>query len=864
MRLLTATLLGLLAPTLTIASDYPVQPVPFTQVRLTGGLLANRQATNAEVTMPFALEQCETSGRIKNFDLAAEVMRRRAAGETNFQIKPPTQYPFDDTDVYKAIEGAAFCLSVKPDPATQAKLEEIIKRIAAAQEADGYLYTFRTMHPDSPGHDWIDQQRWRKDPQLSHELYNLGHLYEAGFAHYQATGSRSLLDLCLKSAELLQKDFGDGEPRIAPGHQVLEMGLAKLYRHTGDQRWLNLAKFFLEVRGKGREYSQDHKPVIAQDKAVGHAVRANYMYAGMADVAALTGDQRYLDAITKIWNNVVETKLHLTGGCGARANGEAYGNDYELPHRCYNETCAAVAFLFWNHRMFLMTGDAKYMDVFERSLYNGVLSGVSLSGDRFFYPNPLEYDGSAKNNHGFAGRAPWFGCACCPPNVLRTLASLGDYVYAVRTQSTERAKPAPLSSPKGGEGQGEEAELFVNLYAQSTATAVIGDKKVKLEQTTAYPWDGKIRLRVTPEKPGTFTLNLRVPGWVEGKPLPSGLYTYDNATPAKWSIRVNGKKVIYEKSCRSANPSSGLAATLSPLDGERAGVRGAPQIRNGFAAITREWKAGDEITLDFPMPVRRVAGNAKIAATKNQVALERGPIVYAFEGVDNDGSAFDALLPASAKITPKHRADFLGGVTVLNTTKAARVSVDKSGKRLTKPAKLTAIPYAVWANRGLTPMAVWLARDAATARPIQPPTLASRAKITTSFARAGMNTAYINDQLMPENFTDGFAPNFDFWPHKGTSEWITYELAQPTKVSAVRISWFDDTGSGECRLPDSWRITYRDAENKWQPVSNPSEYAIKKRDPVRVTFDPITSKSLRLEVELSKDFSAGLYEWEVE
>jgi len=810
MKSTVATLLCLAALNLPAASDYLVQPVPFTSVRLTGGLLAARQATNNAVTMPFALGQCESSKRVLNFDLAAETLRRRAAGETNFQNKPPTQYPFDDSDVYKAIEGSAFCLSVKPDPAIAAKLEEMIKHVAAAQEPDGYLYTWRTMHPDSPAHDWIDQKRWMKDPNLSHELYNLGHLYEAGFAHYQATGSRSLLDICLKSAELLQKDFGDGEPRIAPGHEVVEMGLAKLYRQTGDKRWLDLAKFFLDVRGKGNEYSQDHKPVVDQDKAVGHAVRANYLYSGMADVAALTSDERYLAAITKIWENVVGTKLHLTGGCGARANGEAYGNDYELPHRCYNETCAAVAFLFWNHRMFLMTGDAKYMDVFERSLYNGVLSGVSLSGDRFFYPNPLEYDGSAKNNHGFAGRAPWFGCACCPPNVLRTLASLGDYVYAV---------------------QGEK--LFVNLYAQGEATATIAGNKVKLEQTTDYPWDGKIKLRVSLEQSSAFSLNLRIPGWVEGKPLPSDLYTYDDATPAKWSVHVNGKKV-------SATP------------------------QYGFATITREWKAGDEITLDFPMPVRRVAGNAKIAATKNQVALERGPIVYAFEGVDNDGSAFDAVLPADAKIQPEYRAKFLGGVTVLNISKAQRVAVSKDGKVATQPAKFTAIPYAVWANRGLTPMAVWLARDASAARPIRPPTPASQARVTTSFARAGMNTAYINDQLLPENFTDGFAPNFDFWPHKGTKETVTYEFANPATVKGVRVSWFDDTGSGECRLPVSWRVLYRDENKQWQPVANPSEYTIKKRDPVRVTFDPVTTKSLRLEIELTKDFSAGIYEWEVE
>jgi len=802
--------LSLFGAVFALASDYPVQPVPFTDVQFTSGLLHDRQATNVSITVPFALDQCETSGRLKNFDLAAEVLSRRAAGETHFQIRPPTQYPFDDTDVYKAVEGASYCLSVQPDPALAARVEQFIQHVAAAQEPDGYLYTFRTMHPDNPGHEWIGQQRWEKDPQLSHELYNLGHLYEAGYAHFQATGSRSLLDICLKNAELLQKDFGDGEPSIAPGHEVIEMGLAKLYRQTGDERWLRLCKFFLDARGHGGEYSQDHKPVLEQEKAVGHAVRANYLYSGMADYAALSGDQRYLDAITKIWNNVVDSKLHLTGGCGARASGEAYGDDYELPHRCYNETCAAVAFLFWNHRMFLMTGDAKYMDLFERTLYNGALSGISLSGDQFFYPNPLEYDGEAKNNHGFAGRAPWFGCACCPPNILRTIASLGDYAYAV---------------------QGEN--LLVNLYAQGKANATVAGCKVRLEQSTSYPWDGKVTLRVRPETPGKFTLCLRIPCWVEGRPLPSDLYSYDDSKPAKWTLKVNGKKV-------SAKP------------------------EHGFARLSREWKADDVVTLDLPMPVRRVAGNTKIAATRNQVALERGPIVFAFEGIDNDGTVFDAVLPASARIKPEYRADLLGGVTVLDITKAQRVSLNEDGKRAIKPATLTAVPYAVWNNRGLSPMCVWLARDTATARPQLPPTLASQARVSTSFARTGMSLVPINDQLIPQNFTDGFAPSFDFWPNKGTTEFITYEFAEPATVSAVRVSWFDDTGTGECRLPVSWRLLYRDENQNWQAVTNPSEYATRKKDPVRVTFDPVITTYLRLEVQLPENFSSGVYEWEVE
>ncbi len=646
-------LLWLIAPVQFVrAADYPVQPVPFTAVKISGGLWFARQETNRNITLPFALKQCEDSQRLDNFDLAAETMRRRAAGETNFQNKPLTIYPFDDSDCYKTIEGGAFCLSLKPDPALEQQLDGFIARIAAAQEPDGYIYTFRTMHPDSPVHKWVGQQRWEKDPELSHELYDLGHLYEAGTAYYLATGETNLLNVCLKSAELLQHDFGDGKLRIAPGHQVVEMGLAKLYRVTGDPRWINLAKYFLDMRGPGGPaYNQRHLLVTNQTEAVGHAVRANYMYSGMADVAALTGDTSYLNAIDKIWDNVVSKKWHLTGGCGALANGEAYGKNYELPSDCYNETCAAVAFLFWNERMFLMSGDAKYMDAFERTLYNGFNSGVSLSGDRFFYPNTLRYDGVTKNNHGFAGRAPWFGCACCPPNALRLLASLGGYFYAVK-----------------------DNRLFVNLYAQSEGEAVVAGNKIQLKQTTDYPWNGQIKLTVSPEKTGEFTLCLRIPGWVQGRPVPSDLYTYEDPKSAKWSVRVNGEKIV-------AN------------------------LAQGFLPVTRKWKTGDVVELDFPMPVRRVIANEQVAALRGQVALERGPLVYCLEGVDNT-NVFGAVLPDTAKIKAKSRPDLLGGVTVLNITGAKT----QTAKGVTTKADFIAIPYYTWNNRGNAPMAVWLPR----------------------------------------------------------------------------------------------------------------------------------------------------------
>ena len=640
MRLPRLTALLLLGGAGLLAADYPFQPVPFTAVRITGGFWQAKQEVNRAVTVPFALQQCEESGRLRNFDLAAEVMRRRTAGERNYQVTPPTIYPFDDTDAYKAIEGASDVLSMRRDAALEARLDGWIARIAAAQEPDGYLYTFRTMHPDTPGHKWVGQNRWEKDPDLSHELYDCGHLYEAGAAHFAATGRRTLLDICLKNAELLWQTFGDGRRRLAPGHEIVEMGLVKLYRVTGDARWLKLAQVFLDARGPGGpEYNQRHRLVIDQDEAVGHAVRANYLYAGMADVAALTGDMRYFNAITKIWENATARKMYLTGGVGALAKGEAYGADYELPLDGYNETCAAVALMMWNHRMFLMTGDAKYMDVFERTAFNGFLSGVSVSGDRFFYTNPVAYDGQGKNNSGHAGRVAWFGCACCPPNLMRTLAALTGYFYAVRDDS-----------------------LYVNFYAQSEGEAKVAGTKVKLVQETDYPWSGNVKLTVSPGQPMKFTLRVRIPGWAQDRPVPSDLYAYGPGRPTDWRVSVGREQV-------HATP------------------------EQGYVSITREWRAGDTITLDLPMRVQRVHGNTKISATVGQVAFERGPVVYCFEAVGQ-------------KITPAAVGSSFSVFTMpesLLQTDIIRLDFESSNG-----AKMTAIPYFAWNNRGLAPMTVWV------------------------------------------------------------------------------------------------------------------------------------------------------------
>jgi len=404
------------------ARDYPVKPVPFTSVQIDDLFWASRIETNRLVTIPFAFEQCEKSGRMDNFIRAAEVLR----GEPPANRKPPP-YPFDDTDPYKVLEGASYTLAVQPDPKLKSYLDDLIAKIGAAQEPDGYLYTARTINPEH-SHPWSGNKRWVNDPDESHELYDAGHLFEAAVANYEATGERALLNIAIKEANLLCDTFGPESNKlnhIWPGHEIVEMGLAKLYRATGDERYLKLAKFFIDVRGPGGDdYHQSNIKPVNQREAEGHAVRAGYLYSGMADVAALTGDEDYVHAIDAIWDNAVGRKLYITGGIGAVGGGEAFGPDYFLPNMsAYCETCAAVANDFWNERLFLLHGDAKYIDVMERTLYNGLLSGVSLDGKRFFYPNPLE----SNRQHS---RSPWFGVACCPGNITRFMPSVPGYLYA--------------------------------------------------------------------------------------------------------------------------------------------------------------------------------------------------------------------------------------------------------------------------------------------------------------------------------------------------------------------------------------------------------------------------------------------------
>lgn len=623
---------------------YPITPVPFTSVKVTDSFWGQRLKASREVTIPLAFSKCEETGRYENFCKAAHPSSEYKVGGL----------AFDDTDVYKTIEGASYSMQTYPDKKLAKYIDSVLTIVAAAQEPDGYLYTSRTMNPEHP-HEWAGSKRWEKVEDLSHEFYNLGHMIEGAIAHYQATGKKNFLNIAIKYADCVEREIGDkpGQLVRVPGHQIAEMALAKLYLVTGQQKYLDLAKFFLDKRGytsRTDAYSQAHKPVLEQDEAVGHAVRAAYMYSGMADVAALTGDTGYVHAIDKIWDNVVTKKLYVTGGIGATSNGEAFGENYELPNMsAYCETCAAIGNVYWNYRLFLLHGESKYYDVLERSLYNGLISGVSLDGGGFFYPNPLESIGQHQ-------RQPWFGCACCPSNICRFIPSLPGYVYAVHNK-----------------------DVYVNLFMSNTSELNVEGKKVTLAQTTEYPWNGDIRVAVTPKGKQDFTLKIRIPGWVQGEVVPSNLYTFTDNKQLAYAVKVNGEPVE------------------SKLD-------------KGYFSIDRQWKKGDVVDVHFDMEPRTVKANSKVEADRGKISVERGPLVYCAEWPDNDFSVLSVFMNRKPEFTVERKPELLYGIDELKT-QAQTLGYDETGRLVTKDVTLTLIPYYAWAHRGTGEMAVWLPQD---------------------------------------------------------------------------------------------------------------------------------------------------------
>ncbi len=759
--------------------------VPFADVKVQDEFWAPRIKTNREKSVPHNFTWCEQTGRFSNFAKAGGLMDGKFEG-----------IYFNDSDVYKVLEGAAYSLADFPDEKLDKMTDEVIAKIAAAQQDNGYLNSYYTLvEPD---------KKWT-NLRVRHELYCAGHLIEGAVAHFQATGKRSLLDVAIRFADRIDEIFGPDKRHDVPGHEELELALVKLYQITGEDRYMDLAKFFIDVRGdKSKraevygEYCQDHVPVRQQSEIVGHAVRAMYLYSGVADVAGYTGEKELIEAMDRLWQSVVLRKMYVTGGIGVQHHGEGFSADYNLPNAAaYCETCAAIGMVLWNHRLNLMHGDSKYADVVERAMFNGALSGIDLSGEKFFYVNPLASDGG---HH----RQPFFGCACCPTNVVRFVPSVPGYVYA-----------------EGKHG------IHVNLYVAGTAKIVSPrGTPITLTQATRYPFDGKVRLTVdVPKKrTGWFQIRLRIPGWCE------------NA-----KVSLNGKSID------------------------------EPQMMDGYAVLCRYWDPGDVIELDLPMEVRRIEAHPKVEADAGRVALQRGPLVYCFEAVDNPGGVHNIILPHDPKFTTEHRGDLLGGVTVVKCA-------DRRGR------ELTAIPYYAWDHREPGAMAVWVRQDGKSReadpddpawneklyRPLDLETLGPSAPLTmmdlatpsASHCNASDSVQAIAGPGDPASSNDHSVARLTFWDHRGTKEWVQYTFDEPEKVSAAEVYWFDDTGRGNCRVPKSWRLLYRDGD-QFKPVAGASSFGVDRDKYNRVEFTPAETTALRIEIELQPEVSGGILRWKV-
>jgi hypothetical protein len=636
--------------------DYPIQALDFTKVTLQDRFWMPRIETNRTVTIPASFARCESTGRVKNFMMAATKTGKFC-----------TRYPFDDTDIYKTIEGASFSLAMHYDAKLDAYVDSMIQIIANAQEPDGYLYTARTIDKINVN-PFFGKERWEKEREHSHELYNAGHLYEAAAAHYLATKKTSLLTIALKNADLVCSVFGTDKRHVAPGHEIIEMGLVKLYRITGKNEYLNTAKFFIEERGnfkgydsknkdpfKNGAYWQDDIPVKQQQEAEGHAVRAGYLYSAMADIAALTEDKEMLAAVDRIWNNETGKKMYVQGGVGAIGDGERFGANYELPNEtAYNETCAAIANIYFNQRMFLLHGDAQYIDVLEKILYNGFLSGVGLDGKSFFYTNAMQIQHYLHHPDMEAERSGWFECSCCPTNIARLMPSIPGYIYAQKKDI-----------------------IYANLFISGTASLELNSKKIQIKQENNYPWDGNLKFTILTEQAIPFSMQIRIPGWASNKAIPNNLYQFSDHSTAVVSILVNGKPIEF-------------------------------QVQNGYAILNRTWNKNDEIKVVLPMEARRVVSDSLLKDNIGKASLQRGPIMYCAEWKDNEGKTSNIILSKNAALRTEFNPAILNGVMVLKS-QASKIEIQSNGLEIKTQSKpFTAIPYYAWANRGKGEMTVWI------------------------------------------------------------------------------------------------------------------------------------------------------------
>ena len=797
------------------AADYPLKPVPFNEVEMTSDFWRPRMETQRKTLVPFAFEK--TQPGVEHLEAARDYL----AGK---KVEDHRAHRFIDSDLYKVMEGAAYLLQLRRDPELEKTLDDLATLIEEAQHKDGYLYPSHTTGAGSAKHMMGDK------PYTfivhSHELYNVGHLYEAAVAYYQATGKKNLLDVAEKSARHINRVIFEGDPeynngkpiRQAPGHQEMELALVKLYRVTGKQLYLDMARKFLEIRGvtfvPGGEgvmsdtYAQQHAPVTQQKEAVGHAVRATYLYSAMADVGTLTGEPAYGKALDRIWGNITDTRMHITGGLGAVHGIEGFGPQYELPNAdAFNETCAAVGNVLFNYRMFLLHKDGKYLDVAEAALLNNVLAAVNFEGNRFFYVNPLEADGKYPFNHGSAGRAPWFGTACCPSNMARLVPQVPGMTYAH-----------------------DEDDLYVTFFAESRTSVVFNGVPVEVEQKTAYPNDGEISVSISPKKPTEFRLHLRIPTWTQDRFVPGDLYRSADAITSEMTLTVNGEPVSAE-------------------------------VEKGFVSIQREWQSGDQVNLNLPMPVRVTECHPAVAANEDRVAFTRGPLVLCAEGVDNGGATqrfyFDGVpdtVDAAVKTTRIESGSFL------QTTVSAR-AVTKSGE--TESVSLVLTPYYAWNNRGTSSMTVWFPGDSSMAvfDPHALPKESIFQKITASHTGEEDTVTAIGDGQVDQWSSGNKVTRWSSRGQAGKKQWVVGRFSAPRTIRSVGVFWMD-RWQGDVRFPKEWSLEV-EQDGQWKPFEL---YTTDRYDTRANQFNvvhpaaPLRADAIRIRMTPKEGTSVGILE----
>ena len=795
-----------------------LEPITFEKVKLEDEFWLPRLRTQKETLVPFSLEKTESA--VENLRRVGNYLN---TGKKE-KLLPLARYVA--SDLFKVMEGASYLLALERDPALEKQLDEIIDIIAEAQCEDGYIYEPLTVHPSMYQRDAYSGFEPYSFVAHSHELYDMGHMHEAAIAYYKATGKRKWLDISEKNARHINKVFFEGDPAYnggkpvnqAPGHQEIELALVKMYETTGEQLYLDMARKFIDIRGvtyvpegtgvMAPSYAQQHQPVRDQRTAEGHSVRALYLYSGMADVLAHTGDTSLSPALDAIWHNIADTKIHITGGLGSVPGIEGFGPEYMLPNKdTYDETCAAVANVFFNYRMFLATGDAKYVDMAETSLYNNVLAGVNLEGNRFFYVNVLEADGKKAFNHGNAGRSPWFGTACCPSNMARLVPQVSGMVYSQT-----------------------DNDIFCGFYAGSSTEVTLAGGKVRLEQETSYPFEGDVEIKVEPEAEGMeFTLWLRIPTWCTDRFMPGELYSYADDSSSDVSVRVNGKKV------RAA-------------------------VQDGYIPVSRSWKKGDEVELELSMPVRYNIADERVEADINRVCITRGPLVYCAEEPDNQENPSTYILGDTDKPFKVERISegILKGIPTLSAdASAARANGNEVD------ATLTLIPYFAWNNRGdWKKMNVWFARDKETAAAGMPDLHGNIADVTATHIADDIFAPI--DGKIPSSSADESITRWTSYNEIGKPQQYTIKLIEELEIKSVSIYWFDN--SDDVKVPESWTMDYH-TDGQWKEFKlyNTDSFGLQKDQFNMVHPDrPIKADAIRINMVPVKDACVGILEAAIE